>query len=353
MQYSAQPSVSQALHISTPRLQSLAKRWPHLREYGIDLYQLCTASASADIDALPVEAREVNFTFYRTNSTSTDEEHKAETSVAASSSIESPRKSTAAPAPTPSGAVVVHLDEQALSSHSPMQTLRTAVETHSIPESEHFELLCRIRTALALKKGHQVDREKLVVIRLLAVAVFGHTHTEAQATTSLFIYEPDLIAHISELLQIDKGISDEVQTVAVSALDALSRYRGKVQEILTSINAGVNHGLLMSLLRKMVTQVALEESQVSHSFVEALFSFVTFISSHTSGGSMVVGAGIIPLLIQVLDNKLPHRLPVVSKSMQLVDNVMYSFTNSFQLFCAARGVEALVDRVAVRLASFK
>jgi E3 ubiquitin-protein ligase HUWE1 len=33
--------------------------------------------------------------------------------------------------------------------------------------------------------------------------------------------------------------------------------------------------------------------------------------------------------------------------MQLVDNVLYSFSNAFQLFANARGVEILVDRIEV------
>ena len=62
---------------------------------------------------------------------------------------------------------------------------------------------------------------------------------------------------------------------------------------------------------------------------------------------MVVGAGLIPLLIQIIENRLPQRLAVVSKTMQLVDNVLYSFGNAFQLFCNNRGVEVLVDRIEV------
>ena len=62
---------------------------------------------------------------------------------------------------------------------------------------------------------------------------------------------------------------------------------------------------------------------------------------------MVVAAGLIPLLIQIIDNRLPQRLMMVSKTMQLVDNVLYGFTNAFQLFCNNRGVETLVDRIEV------
>lgn len=346
-QYSAQPSIAHALNISTPRLQSLAKRWPHLREYGVGLADLAD-SKSPVVTALPTEAREVNFTFYRTETGTGPDKEKKIDADAPEPSPSTGRKAPAATAPV-FGAVNIHVDEATLQSKGEMDVLADVVETYSVPDGEKFELLCRIRAAKALVPGSEVDREKLVIIRLLSIAIFGHTHPETQAASSLFLYEPDLIVHIAELLQVDKDVPIHVQTTAIAALDALARYRGKIQEVLAAINAGVNHGILMGLIRKTVAEVANADSALPHSFVEALLSFVTYIASHASGGNMVVGAGLIPLLIQVLENKLPHRLPVVSKTMQLVDNVLYSFTNAFTLFCASRGVEVLVERIAVSL----
>ncbi|KAJ7084416.1 hypothetical protein B0H15DRAFT_888578 [Mycena belliarum] len=340
-QYSAQPSVSHALNISTPRLQSLAKCWPHLREYGVSLVDLSTRQGSPAVDALPTEAREVHFSFYRTNERGrSDADNKMDTDLEPPQS--SPRKG---PSSAASNAVNIHIDTLALRAKSEVAILADIIDKYSVPETEKFELMCRTRAATVLKSGNEAEREKLVVVRLLAIAIFGHTHPETQATSSLFLYEPDLINHIAELLQIDKDVPVSVQTAAVAALDALAHYRNRIQEVLTAVNAGVNHGILMALIRKTVADVANPDSILPHSFAEALLSFVTFIASHASGGNMVVGAGLIPLLIQVIENRLPHRLPLVSKTMQLVDNVLYSFTNAFQLFCTSRGVDVLVDRI--------
>lgn len=343
-QYSAQPSVSHALNISTPRLQSLAKRWPHLREYGVSLVDLASRQGSATVEALPAEAREVHFSFYRTDERGrNDQDNKMDTDTELPQS--SPRKATTNAA---SSAVSIHIDNAALQSRSDVDILADIIDKYSVPETEKFELMCRTRAAIVLKHGNEGEREKLVVVRLLAIAIFGHTHPETQATSSLFLYEPDLINHIAELLQVDKDVPVSVQTAAIAALDALAHYRNRIQEVLTAVNAGVNHGILMALIRKTVADVANPDSTLPHSFAEALLSFVTFIASHASGGNMVVGAGLIPLLIQVIENRLPHRLPLVSKTMQLVDNVLYSFTNAFQLFCTSRGVDVLVDRIEVR-----
>lgn len=343
-QYSAQPAVSHALSISTSRLQSLAKRWPHLREHGIGLVDL---AGGDDMEGVPVEAREVNFNFYKTEtSAGTDGTKIIEPSP--ETPVSSPRKPGAPVVAASAGAVQLRIDASTITEQPVMNTLADAIRLYSVPESEVFELLCRIRTAASLSREKQEDREKLVVVRLLAIAIFGHTHSESQATSSLFLYEPDLVGHIAELLQVDRKIPVKVQTAAIAALDALARYKSKVQEVLAAVNAGVNHGILMSLVRKMVAEVADPESTLPHSFVEALLSFITYIASHASGGNMVVGAGLIPLLIQIMENRSPFRLPVISKTMQLVDNVLYSFTNAFNLFCASRGVDVLVERIEVR-----
>ncbi|KAJ8481173.1 hypothetical protein ONZ45_g15389 [Pleurotus djamor] len=333
-QYSNQPSVTQALSISTSRLESLIKRWPQLRDHGVSLVNLARPASSSVVDALQPEARQVNFTFYRMAPPQTADKDTKKMDTDA----EVP------PAAVPSGPVVVQIDEQTLASKPVMHILKDVIETHTVPEKDRFELMCRIRAAKVMLKGNEADREKYVIVRLLAIAIFGHTHGENH-TSSLFLYEPDVINHIAELLQSDADVSIPVQTAAIAALDALSRYRNKTQEILTAVNAGVNHGILMALVRKTVADVANPESTTPHSFVEALLSFITYIATHIAGGNMVVGAGLVPLLIQVIDNKLPIRLPMVSKAMQLIDNVLYNFANAFQVFCSARGVEVLVNRI--------
>lgn len=346
-QYSAQPQVSTALNISTPRLTSLAKRWPNLHDFDIKLTTLASKTAQARIESLPNEAREVVFTFYRKDIPSKEKTSDADVFDAPT---QSPRKISAGSTSTTSispGSVVVHIDSQTLEEKGAMEILADAVEAYSVPDEEKFELLCRIRTAQALTKTHVDDREKLVVVRLLATAIFSHTHVESTAFSSLFLYEPDHVQHIAELLQLDAEIDVQIQTAAVAALDAIGRYRNKVQDVLTAVNAGVNHGILMALTRKTIGEIANPESGIPQPFVEGLLSFVTFIATHASGGNMVVSAGLIPLLIQIIEVRLPNRLYAISKTMQLLDNVLYGYTNAFQLFCNARGVDTVVERIEV------
>ncbi|OAD77605.1 hypothetical protein PHYBLDRAFT_108846, partial [Phycomyces blakesleeanus NRRL 1555(-)] len=97
------------------------------------------------------------------------------------------------------------------------------------------------------------SRRQLVVIRLLALAIMGHTVSETGAHTRVFQYDPQLITSIVELLQPEKAMPVEVQTCALYALEALARYRGKLPEMLAAVNASANHGVLMQMLRKINT----------------------------------------------------------------------------------------------------
>ncbi|EAU91398.2 Huwe1 protein [Coprinopsis cinerea okayama7 len=339
-QYSAQPAVSHALSLSSGRLQSLAKKWPHVREYGAGLVDLVSPKGDAEVESLPVEAREVNMTFYRTDGgEKTDQEPQSSTPAVP----ETPRKG-AAPFPS-SEAVNVHIDEREVLAKPAMEVLADAVKTYKVPDKEKFEILCRIRTAAALDKGRREDREKLLTARLLAIAIYCHTHAESRASSTLFVYEPDLIIHIAELLQVDNGVPVGVQTAAIAALDALARYRNKLQEVLTAVNAAINHGILMGLFRKTVNDLPHADSTIPQSFVDALLGFLTYIVSHQSGSSMVVGAGLVPLLIQLIENRSPTRLTTTSKTMQLLDNVLYSAPTGFHLFTTARGLDTLVERI--------
>ena len=354
-QYSAQPAVAQALNISTHRLQCLTRRWNNIREAGVTLVDLVTEKGRTKIDTLPPDVRDVHFTFYRKEGIEDNPQEKpADPTTDVTPHVTphaTPRKPPSVPAQpqpqTQTGAVNTFIDRNTLQNKTVMSILADAIEMHNIPDDAKFELMCRIRVAQALCHGNDGDREKLVIVRALAIAIFCHTHNEAQALSTLFLPEPDLATHLAELLQLDRGIPTAVQTAAIAALDGAARYRGKIQEVLAAVNAGVNHGTLMSLLRKTVNDVANPESTIPHSFIEALLALVTFLASHAAGGNMVVAAGLIPLLIQIIDNRLPQRLMMVSKTMQLVDNVLYGFTNAFQLFCNNRGVETLVDRIEV------
>lgn len=110
----------------------------------------------SEVESLSPEASEIKFTFYQ------------KPTVTEKQPVEGDLFDTQQKKVTP---VVVHLGPLAHSSKSPMETLAETVESYGIPNDEKFELLCKIRIAKALSEGKYEERVKLVLIRLLAIAI--------------------------------------------------------------------------------------------------------------------------------------------------------------------------------------
>ncbi|CAE7209973.1 unnamed protein product [Rhizoctonia solani] len=397
-QYSSQPPTPHSLNISAPRLQALAMRWPGLREAGIELHELLdkptqpisvVAKAKAPETgirfgfgtsssgfATPTQVAtgastpragpsssgtipnpgDVTFQFYRKTASATQvQESKPEPSNAeqtptrpsgsrSTSNPFSPSKETSS-AGRHTGMTVVRLTDLQNSPEDNMQIVAEAIQKYDIPDEEVFELLCRVRIARILGPNQESAREKLACARLLAIAIFAHTQSESSAQQQLFLYEPDLTQHLAELIHHDRNVPVSVQIAAVNALDGIARYRHRSTEVLTAVNANVSHGILMGSLRKAVEEIGKPNSTMPNEFPEALLGFITYLASQSTGGTQVVGAGLVPQLILLVENRQPERMTVVSKAMPLIDNLLYGFPTAFQLFINAHGVEAMVGRI--------
>ncbi|QRV79604.1 E3 ubiquitin-protein ligase HUWE1 [Ceratobasidium sp. AG-Ba] len=400
-QYSSQPPTSHTLNISAPRLQALALRWPGLREAGMELHELLDSSAppppvvakpkapetsirfgfgmSSSGFATPTQVAigastprpgstqpakeiiagsdEITFQFYRkSNPGAQGQEPKPETveqtptrpstsRSAGSSNPMSPSKDSASQAGPQSGMTVVRLTDLHNPTKEVNQIVAEAVEKYEVPEEEVFELMCRVRIARVLGPGQESSREKVACARLLAIAIYAHTQSESSAQQQLFLYEPDLTQHLAELIHHDRNVPISVQTAAVHALDGIARYRHRSTEVLAAVNANVSHGILMGALRKTIADINKPSSTIPNEFPEALIGFITYLASQSAGGTQVVGAGLVSQLIMLIENRLPERMPVVSKAMPLVDNLLYGFPTAFQLFINAHGVDAMVERI--------
>ncbi|KZT62066.1 hypothetical protein CALCODRAFT_514427 [Calocera cornea HHB12733] len=320
-QYSSQVSLSQSLAISTPRLAALCMRFPTVRDHDLELAALVSTANPLSESDLP--SGDLQFNFYKLEDT----------------------KSTAQP-----GLNVVHIPGLARDPRPTADIVAAAIEKYGVPDEDRFELLHRVRLARALGSSDDrvQEREKLAVVRLLSIAIFCHTHLESVAQNLLFLPDPTIISNVAECLQ--SRIPAQIQVAALAALDGLARYKSRLTEVMGAINAGVSHGILMSILRRVVSELDKSEegkdlTSIGLEGVEQLLSFVTYLASNSQGGNMIVGAGLIPLLVQIIDNKQPAALPVMQKTMALADNVLYGYTNAFSIWLNSRGLEVLVERI--------
>ncbi|GAC95365.1 ubiquitin-protein ligase [Pseudozyma hubeiensis SY62] len=271
--------------------------------------------------------------------TPTRQDDRVETNAA-------PASASGAAASRREGLVTVDLGKITSADGDPADLLAKAVETYGIPQEERFELFQRIRLALGLQDAH--TRRQLLVCRLLAIACYGLVISESIASTQLFLYEPDLIQRIAALVDPVQKLEMAIQSSAFYALDSLGRYRNRVSVVLNSVNASVNHGIILSVVRNLIDDLRTDAPVSTEHYVDSVLSFVAFIATTSSASHTIVGAGLVPLLVELVNIDSPDRYMVqrtVSRALGLIDSLSYAVPQAFDLFCNARGLDVLVDRI--------
>ncbi|CAG8537775.1 15360_t:CDS:10, partial [Funneliformis caledonium] len=219
-----------------------------------------------------------------------------------------------------------------------MDILNNVIEEYNIPEEFHYALLNRIRIVTSITSTE--SRRKFLIIRTLAIAIMAHVIPEHIAQSKLFLYEPDIVANLAEFVHPDRNIPIEIQTVAFYALDGISRYRSKLGEVLSAINAAANHGILLYVLRRVIADLDSENQ-----YYDAVFALISYFITSQTGGTMLISAGIVPTLLQLLNNKNPQQSKNITKVVSILDSLVYGFNPSFTSFCNANGVRILVQRI--------
>lgn len=122
----------------------------------------------------------------------------------------------------------------------------------------------------------------------------------------------------------------------------MSRHRPA--DVLTTISAHVSHGIIMNLLRSIAHKLSHGE-HVQHDTVDAIFGFVSHINSLPTHGNLIIGAGLVPVLLEFLDAKGDRRLGYISRASGLLDSALYNHPQALPAFTTADGMNTLVNRV--------
>lgn len=292
----------------------------------------------------------------------------------------------------------------AQSSKSATEELADAVDAHRIPNTERISLLQRIRVAKAVSDVEK--RRQMLRVRLLAVSLLGeynqqildvlrmitcqssdpvlpslcassvHTSSDSYAESTIFLYEPDFIAQVADLVHPEHPAPLTIRTVALLTLDTVSRVRNKVGEVTSALSVSVNHGTLMSILRRLHSDLqsgsctlqmpsacycakannptercfdflSAMPDEANSEYIDALFNFLMHLQTTGFAGNMLLGAGIIPLLIDLVkeNSGTPETLLAANRAVTFLDNFTYSFTVAAGPFATAGGLTVFVERV--------
>lgn len=248
----------------------------------------------------------------------------------------------------------------------PQVTSTSALELMSrcpddMPPASKYETFHRIRAAKALT-GSREDRQKLLAARILAIDNLAYIHTESAFVEKVLRQDVDetrrfqLVYQLAELIHpsADGNIVVPVwlQAVALALLEAIANFHVKSQDVLSAVNANVNHGILLYVIRKAVAGMKEDsESDKGDQITEMdvwrnnLFSLTLHLSMATRVGSEMVSAGLMDILIDIIGIRSVVAQRNHSMVLAFLDGLIWTYQNAFTAFFNAKGLDAVAQLV--------
>ncbi|KAI9875937.1 MAG: hypothetical protein M1830_007716 [Pleopsidium flavum] len=265
--------------------------------------------------------------------------------------------------PSPGGVKILEIAYAKISTVPLHEIMRTTLP--DIPQDYHFELLNRVRVAYALSKS-VLTRREMLAIRILAITNLAYIYPESMFQQKVLQQDSDeprrlqLTYQLAELVHPpgngDSNIPRALQTLAFGALEALAKHKSKAPDVCAALSVNVNHGVLLYITRKAVTEMAVEDPHVEDSdgddWREALFSLLSTLPSSTPrAGESMVAAGLIQILVEVLTLRTNKAERNHTKVMNLFDSLVYQVREAFQTLANAKGLDILADLTAYEVES--
>lgn len=254
--------------------------------------------------------------------------------------------------------------EQVRASPSLEEILKSTLP--EIPVDTHYDFLQRLRVASALA-GSTKTRRQILGIRILALTNLAYVYSETQFSTKILQPDQDeprrfqLVYQLAELVHsgdvkggptTGKEIPKWLQTLALGGLEALARHKTKTADVCAALSVNVNHGVLLYVVRKAVEELAIEDGdgqqydREAEEWREALFFLVGYLPTTPHAGSLLVSAGLIPILVELLQLRTKKALRNIPKAINFLDSLIYNVQNAFQALANAKGLDVVVDLVS-------
>ncbi|KAJ2448110.1 E3 ubiquitin-protein ligase tom1, partial [Coemansia sp. RSA 2424] len=227
------------------------------------------------------------------------------------------------------------------------QAFDRLVLAYRVPASHHYELRQRIYVALALARGDQALRLRLLRARIYAAGVLSLMMGEQEFKNGFLSREPSFTADIVGVLQPEAQAPLSVQTAVLLVLEGLLKLRSELSGAYVALNASANHGVLMFVLRKAFGAGSSDADAPAYpyEFTSALMSFLTAMANSMNGGQLLVSAGVVPVFVAALRNSHPGHQRSTGRVAKLLDFLISSATPAFPAFCSANGIATLVKRI--------
>ncbi|KAI0884665.1 uncharacterized protein GGS22DRAFT_145502 [Annulohypoxylon maeteangense] len=281
-------------------------------------------------------------------------------------SEESPGSASRSPAvgrdeSSPPGQKSLEISHASVSSSSIYQLLARAPA--DLPKDAKYELLNRLRVAKALT-GSVESRQQALKARLLAIQNLAYIHIEPTFIERVLRQDNDeprrfqLVYQLAELIHPAADgaavVPIDLQSIAFSLLEAISNFHHKLPDVFSALNATVNHGVLLYVIRKAVAEMKKDDSGEQYSeqdeWRDTLISLtlhITMSMANNTSRSMpeIISAGLLDIIVEILNLRSNIAERTYGTLVAFLDSLVYNVQNSFQTLINADGLEAVTNLV--------
>ncbi|KAI1329376.1 hypothetical protein F5Y16DRAFT_108436 [Xylariaceae sp. FL0255] len=232
-----------------------------------------------------------------------------------------------------------------------------------LPKETRYEFLNRLRVAKALI-GSVETRQHALKARLLAIQNLAYIQWEGTFVEKVLGQDSDeprrfqLIYQLAELIHPGSGgticVPLDLQSIALALLEAMASFHSKVPDIFSALNATVNHGVLLYVIRKAVSEMKVDDAgdqwTSSDEWRDKLFSLtlhITMTMANTSARQTpeIITAGLLEVLVEILNIRSSIAERHYGILVGFLDTLVYNVQTSFQSLASAGGLDAITNLI--------
>ena len=228
-----------------------------------------------------------------------------------------------------------------------------------LPKNSQYEFLNRSRICKALLSGPEA-RQRALAVRLLAIANLAYIHPEFVFLEQVLKQDNDeprryhLVYQLVELIHPSTpgqtAAPRSLQQIALSLLEAISHFNAKYQDVISALNATVNHGVLLYVIRKAVAEMKEETEQPNGKSIElddwrdSLFSLALHLAMNGRVGGEMINAGFMDVLVSIINMRTTVAERLHSTAVSYVDALVLNYAPAaFNSFISASGLDAIAQ----------
>lgn len=238
-----------------------------------------------------------------------------------------------------------------------------------MPNNSQYEFLNRTRVCKALLDS-STARQQALAVRLLAIANLAYIHPESVFLEQVLKQDNDeprrfhLVYQLVELIHPStpgqSAAPRWMQQIAFSILEGVSHYGARYQDVLSALNATVNHGVLLYVIRKAVAEMREDPEQSDGQSVELedwrgrLFSLALHLALSGRIGTEMMSAGFMDALVEIVNMRTRSAERWHHVAVSHIDMLVVNYgPSAFQAFNSANGLDGAAQLMIDTTASAK